>query len=84
MSTLTLITPNDNKLSFEAAGLLSKMLNLPESDYHTIEELCALSENDTPKTIRNAVNELADAEYLVRIGKTYAVNKLKIIQMKLI
>lgn len=84
MSTRPTIAPNDNSLSCEATGVLSKMLNLPESDYLTAEELCPLFENDSLKTIRAALHELTDAGYLLRIGKTYAVNKLRIPQMKLV
>lgn len=84
MSTRTTIAPNDNSLSCEATGILSKMLNLPESDYLTAEELCPFFENDSLKTIRTALNELTDAGYLLRIGNTYAVNKLRITQMKLV
>ena len=84
MSTRPTIAPNDNSLSCEATGVLSKMLNLPESDYLTAEELCPLFENDSLKTIRAALHELTDAGYLLCIGKTYAVNKLRIPQMKLV
>lgn len=84
MSICSIIVPDDNNLSCEAAGVLSKMLNLPESDYHTAEELCSFFENDSLKTIKTALNELLKAEYLVCIGEIYAVNKHKIAMMKLI
>jgi hypothetical protein len=84
MPKYNLITPNDYTLSFEATGVLATMLNLPESDYHTAEELCAFFENDSPKAIYKALNELTDAGYLLQVGRTYAVNKLKITGMKII
>jgi len=77
------IDPNDNKLSCEATAILLRMLNFPDTDYHTAEELCPFFENDSLKTIRNALNELYDAGYLWRIGETYMVNKFRITQMKL-
>ena len=83
MSRNLRIEPNDNELSLEANGVLSKMLNFPDTDYHTAEELCPFFENDSLKTIRNALNELYDAGYLRRSGKTYMVNKVRITQMKL-
>jgi hypothetical protein len=82
MPKYNLITPNDYTLSFEATGVLATMLNLPESDYHTAEELCAFFENDSPKAICKALNELTDADYLLQVGRTYAVNKLKITGMQ--
>ncbi|MBR1422703.1 MAG: hypothetical protein K6F91_02040 [Ruminococcus sp.] len=78
------ITLNDNSLSCEATAVLLKMLNSPEIDYHKSEEFCSFFENDSLKTIRKALNELVEAGYLLRIGETYAVNKLKITQMKLV
>ena len=44
---------------------------------------CPFFENDSLKTIRNALNELYNAGYLRRSGKTYMVNKVRITQMKL-
>lgn len=85
MSKFNLINPNDNSLSPEARGILSTMLNLPESDYHTAEELCVFFESDSLKTIRTALSELTEAGYLHCMnGTTYAVNKLKIPQMNIV
>lgn len=85
MPKFNLITPDDNRLSLEAKEILSTMLNLPESDYHTAEELCQFFESDPLQTIRKALNELTDAGYLIYMdNKTYAVNKLKITGMKVI
>ncbi len=79
----SIIIPYDNNLSCEATAVLSKMINLPELDYRTAEELCPFFENDSLRTIRTALNELIKRDYLLCIGKTYAVNKLKITKMKL-
>lgn len=79
MSERQIITISDDKLSCEATAILLRML----TDYHTAEELCPFFENDSLRTIRNALNELYDAGYLRCSGKTYMVNKLRITQMKL-
>lgn len=83
MSERQIITIRDDKLSCETTTILLRMLNFPNTDYHTAEEICPFFENDFPKTIRNALNELYDAGYLRCSGKTYMVNKLRITQMKL-
>ena len=83
MSDHLSITVNDDNLSCEATAILLKMLNFPESDYHTAEELCLIFENDSLRTIKTALNELTETDYLLRIGNTYAVNKVRITQMKL-
>lgn len=82
----TAIYPDDGSLSITAMGVLSKMLNLPELDYHTAEELFPHFEQDTPKSVRQALRELTAAEYLLFFpaAKTYAVNKMKIPQMKVV
>ena len=77
MSERQIITISDDKLSCEATAILLRMLNFPDTDYHTAEE------NDSLRTIRNALNELYDAGYFRCSGKTYMVNKLRITQMKL-
>ena len=78
MPKFNLITPDDNKISLEAKGVLSTMLNLPESDYHTAEELCQFFESDSLQTIRKALSELTDAGYLLCMNnKTWTiVNKV--------
>lgn len=78
------IYPNDNQLSLEANGLLSAMLNVPERDYHTAEELCVFSECDSLKTIRMAIAELKDKGYIICVNGKYAVNKLTIPSMKVV
>ena len=53
MSERQIITISDDKLSCEATAILLRMLNFPDTDYHTAEELCPFFENDSLKTIRN-------------------------------
>ena len=84
MPKLNLFTTEDKNISLEAKGVLETMGNLPEGDYHTPLELCMLLETDSLRTIREAMNELAGAGYLVCVGDKYAVNKLRIPEMKLI
>ena len=84
------IDPNDNGLSLEATGVLSMMLNSPDTDYIREVDLCLVCEEiqNTAKreseTIRKALGELTDKGYLLHIGDTYAVNKQKVTQMKLV
>ena len=44
MSRNLRIEPNDNELSLEANGVLSKMLNNPDTDYVKAVDLCAVCE----------------------------------------
>ena len=83
MSEHPTITMSDDKLSCEATAILLRILIFPDTDYHTAEELCPFFENDSLKTIQNALNELYGVGYLWRIGETYMVNKFRITQMKL-
>lgn len=80
-----LIVPVDNALSFAAKGVLATMLNDPCCDYQPIEKLYEIFQNDNRKTIKSALTELCEYGYIFKIeNKTYAVNKLKISQMKII
>lgn len=47
MSEHPTITMSDDKLSCEATAILLRMLNFPDTDYHTAEELCSFFENDS-------------------------------------
>lgn len=78
------IDPNDSELSLEANAVLSKMLNSPDTDYITEVDLCTVCENDSLRTIRKALRELTEKEYLLHLGSRYAVNKKKVTQMKLV
>lgn len=78
-----LILSTDNSLSLTAVGLLTAMVNCPEKDYGTLDELYENS-NDDFDTIETAVYELVDTEYLLCIGNKFAVNKTRIPEMKII
>lgn len=78
-----MIMPIDNSLSFEARGMLGTMLNNPESDYRTAEELCCFFEKDSLRTIRETLDELVKHKYVIQLAnKSYAVNKMMIPNMK--
>ena len=79
------IIPNDNgNLSLPAYAILDNMLNFPEMDYRTFEEMCSFFPQDKPSTVRNALTELKNEKYIIIInGSTYAVNKLRIPNMRL-
>ncbi len=80
-----MITVKDNSLSLEAFGLISRMINIPENDYATEEDFFTLFKNDSVQTIQNALSELTEKNYLIFVnGKTYAVNKFKLPQIKLV
>ncbi len=76
---------NDNgNLSLPAYAILDNMLNFPEMDYRTFDEMCSFFPKDKPSSVRNALTELKNEKYIIIInGSTYAVNKLRIPNMKL-
>ena len=85
MPKFNIISPSNMNLSLEAVGVLSAMLNVPESDYCTDTQLHEAIPADSVSTIQTALDELYAKEYVIRLdGSTYAVNKLKLFQMKLI
>lgn len=54
----------DKNLSLKAAGLLSKILALPDDWNYSIKGLCAIcKENET--AVKNALNELRDNRYVI-------------------
>lgn len=79
------IIPNDNRvLTLPAYAILDNMLNIPERDYRTFEEMCSFFPKDLPTTVRTALNELKNENYIIIIhGDTFAVNKQRITEMKL-
>ena len=70
-------------LSLEALGVLSTMINVPEYDYCTFDELCKTNDVDTPTTVRKAINELLSRKYLIKTTKlnneVYSVNKAALV-----
>lgn len=81
---LNLISPKDKKLNSFLMVVLTTMLNMPESDYHTASELYCFFKSDTPIDIDDALNKLVDMEYLLCIDGRYAFNKIKITEMEII
>ena len=79
------IVPNDRGvLTLPAYAILDNMLNVPERDYRTFEEMCSFFPKDTPATVRDALSERRKEKFVIIIhGDTYAVNKLRIPNMKL-
>jgi len=78
-----IIPCGDKTLSSPARGVLGTMLNVPESDYRTAHELCSYFKSDSLNFIQAALDELKEKEYVVRLENgVYAVNKMKIPQMK--
>lgn len=84
MEKLNIISPDDNRLSYSAKGVLATMLNNPKTDYRTAEELCTYFESDSLKSIRLALSELVKTEYVIFIDGKYAVNKPRLLEMKMI
>lgn len=85
MKKPTRILVNDHGiLSKPAYAILNNMLKFPEMDYRTFNEMYPFFPKDEPSTIRNAMTELINEKYVIIIhGNTYAVNKLRIPNMKL-
>jgi hypothetical protein len=79
------IIPNDHGvLTLPAYAILDNMLNIPERDYRTFEDMCSFFPKDEPSTVRKALSELKNENYIITVdGSTYAVNKLLIPNMKL-
>lgn len=74
---------NNHTLSSAEIGFIACMVNDPEYDYRTLEELCKLSPSDTPSDIQNTMNSLIAKNYVFLVdGNRYAFNKVKIIGMR--
>ena len=85
MPEMKMLIPFDCNLSLDAKGVLGTMLNYPESDYHTANELCGYFQEDSLNSIQRSLDELMKAHYVIKLPNgAYAVNKLKIPQMKII
>lgn len=72
-----LIIPQDSELNLNEIGLLSTMLNIPEYDYVTIDELCNMS-SDSNQDIIQTLENLQTKNYIIIINDKYAVNKHKL------
>ncbi|MCD7740672.1 MAG: hypothetical protein LUI06_01830 [Ruminococcus sp.] len=88
MSKLNLITSTDTKLSMTERGVLATLINDPECDYVTVNELSSVFPKDSFNCIHSALDELVRKGYVLELRKKhevlYAVNKIKIPQMKVI
>lgn len=74
---------NNQTLSSTEIGLIACMVNDPEYDYRTLEELCKLSPLDNPSDIQNTLNSLIDKNYVFLVDENrYAFNKNKILGMR--
>lgn len=68
-------------ISTDAQGLLTRMVNLPECDYVTLETLHKLLPADNMRTLKQALNELVQKNYVIKTeGSIYAVNKVNMMQ----
>ncbi|WP_295219441.1 hypothetical protein [Ruminococcus sp.] len=69
-----------SELSLEAYGVLSMMVNDPGCDYVTLQELHHLSPKDSISTIKSAVRELQEKNWIFEtVDEKYIVNKEKMI-----
>lgn len=68
-------------ISTNAQGLLTRMANLPECDYASLETLHKLIPADSLKNLKKALDELVRKNYVIKTeDNIYAVNKVKMIQ----
>ena len=73
------------KLSFGALGIYTQMIQVPECDYLTFDEICEFNKADSPREIKNTLNELIAHNYLLHPNndeKLFAVNKMKFFDIK--
>jgi hypothetical protein len=67
-------------LSLGATGVIGKMINCPELDYVSAEQL-AKNVHEPASELMAYLNELLEQHYLLKVGETYAVNKYAIPSM---
>lgn len=73
------------KLSFGALGIYTQMIQVPECDYLTFEEICECNKADSPTEIKETLDELINHNYLLHPDnneKLFAVNKMKFFGIK--
>lgn len=69
------------ELSFDAQGLLTRMVNLPECDYISAKSLHELCPADSIETVYAALEELLRENYIYKSeDNRYAVNKKMVFQ----
>lgn len=72
------IVVNDHGvLTLPAYAILDNMLNVPERDYRTFEEMCSFFPKDEPSTVRNALTELKDEKYVNGSAVNLNAHKIK-------
>lgn len=80
----TMLTPDITKsdISWEEMGILSQMLNIPECDYVTPEQLARYS-TDLPATVKNLLDLLVEKDFVRNMDGIYCINKFRIKDMQL-
>lgn len=68
-------------LTLEEIGVLSQMLNLPECDYITADQLAEYA-SDSTRTSAAILDSLVEKEFVCRSGNVYFVNKFRITEMQ--
>lgn len=80
----TMLTPDITKsdISWEEIGILSQMLNIPECDYVTPEQLARYS-TDPPSSVRKLLDALVKKDFVRNMDGIYCINKYRIKDMQL-
>lgn len=80
----TMLTPDITKsgISWEEMGILSQMLNIPECDYVTPEQLARYS-SDSSEAVRKLLDGLVKKDFVQNMDGIYCINKYRIPDMKL-
>lgn len=80
----TMLTPDITKsdISWEEMGILSQMLNIPECDYVTPEQLARYS-TDPPSSVRKLLDALVRKDFVRNMDGIYCINKFRIKDMQL-
>lgn len=79
-------TDKMHELSLSAYGILATMLNIPEADYKTFDELKNhYFPNDSETELKNGIDELKKQGYILEIeNEIFTVNKSMLPNMKVI
>lgn len=79
-----MLTPDITKsdISWEEIGILSQMLNIPECDYVTPEQLARYS-TDPPSSVRKLLDALVKKDFVRNMDGIYCINKYRIKDMQL-
>ncbi len=79
-----LLTPDITKsdISWDEMGILSQMLNVPECDYVSPEQLAQYS-SDSVETVRRLLESLVQKDFVRHLDGIYCINKYRIKEMQL-